>query len=73
MPELLNIYESVGYDVTHLWLEQHSIHDNGHILASEKNSDDIAALNEERLTVVLPPSVLALPLLADLTLMEIIL
>lgn len=44
MPELLNIYESVGYDVTHLWLEQHSIHDNGHILASEKNSDDIAAL-----------------------------
>ncbi|MFJ1472494.1 hypothetical protein [Massilia orientalis] len=31
------------------------------------------ALNEERLTVVLPPSVLALPLLADLTLMEIIL
>lgn len=33
-----------GYDVTHLWLEQHGIHGNGHMLISEKNSDEIAAL-----------------------------
>ncbi|GAB2458002.1 alpha/beta fold hydrolase [Comamonas humi] len=33
-----------GYDITHLWLEQHGIHGNGHMLMSEKNSDDIAAL-----------------------------
>jgi len=33
-----------GYDVTHVLLEQHAISGNGHMLISEKNSDEIAAL-----------------------------
>lgn len=35
---------SLGYNVTHILLEEHGIFGNGHMLMSETNSDEIAAL-----------------------------